>query len=165
MTFGKLFTCIATSCMLSAVGPDCEDEVPLKVAESAEQLADHNNTVMYGGKLLESGIDPESDALDPSKCPHRIIHVTPFNAYTDPKNDAVVENQGYEQLLVSETPVASEPLTDSSSLQVEAGDRDEINSVPDGAHTKPGLPSSPTSADSALLPTLTNAGEAGQISS
>lgn len=161
VTSGKisqLFMCIATSCVLSAVGPDCEDELPLKEAESAERLTDHNNTVMYGGKLLEGGLDPESDALDPSKCPHRIIHVTPFHTYANPRNDTVVENQGLEQLQASETPVASEPPTDTTSLQVEAGDRDGPNSVPDGAHTEPGRPPpSPTSA--ALLPILTNAGE------
>ena len=156
-----LYVCIyiITFCMLSTVGP--EDEIPLKEAESAEQLADNNSTVMYGGKQLESGLDPESDALDLSNCPHRIIHVTPFHAKADLKHDTVVENQGSEQLQASEAPVVSEPPTDATSLQVEAeDDRDEPNSVPSDPNTEPCLPPlSPTSADSVLLSTLTNAGE------
>ena len=153
---------MVTSCMLPAVGPDYDDKVPLTEAESAEQLVVNNNTYMYGdGKLTESGLGSEVEALDPSKCPHRIIHVVPFHKHPDTKDDTLVENHGLERLEVSEAPLSSDPLTNKTSLLVEAGDQYD---PPADAHTEVHPPPpSPTLADGALLPSLTHTGELGGI--
>ena len=110
---------------------------------------------MYGkGELAESGLGSEEEALDPSTCTHRIIHVAPCN--TDGQDDTVVEYPRSEQSDVLETPLSTEPLTDMTCLLVEAGDREDQQ---EDAHIElypP--PPTPTSADSALL--ITHKGEA-----
>lgn len=142
--------------MFPAVGPD--DKLPLTetVHESAEHLDVHENTYyMYGkGELAESGLGSEEEALDPSTCTHRIIHVAPCK--TDGQDDTDVENHDAEQSNVLETQLSPDPLTDMTNPLVEAGDREDQQGDTHIELYPP--PPTPTSADSALL--LTHAGEA-----